>query len=103
MSRNSDMQPARLPPRRDILPPSLVILSPPPSNTAPGSVITVNLTMLHGKVRLNVTVRIRLVVNRYKEALLGVGGLHRVYEMNEIVDFPNLEQTGDVAINGWAG
>ena len=56
--------------------------------------------MLHGKVRLNVTVRIRLVVNRYKEALLGVGGLHRVYEMNEIVDFPNLEQTGDVAING---
>ena len=64
--------------------------------------------MLHGKVRLNVTVRIRFVVNRYKEALLGdrtfgVGGLHRVYEMNEIVDFPNLVQTGDVAINGWAG
>ena len=88
MSRNSDMQPGSGAPSLQGHPPSLPRHpQPPPSNTAPGSVITVNLTLLHGKVRLNVTVRIRLAVNRYKEALFGVGGLHRVYEKSEI-DFP---------------
>ena len=41
-------------------------------------------------------------VGQLATVTFGVGGLQRFYDKNE-TDFPNLEQTGDVAIKGWAG